>query len=569
MIRDFAWTSKSRRASSAAAAALPVLAVFFALGPSAWAGRFHVYACRTPAGEEAPVDGWGGSSSGAKSYALNTCAQPGGALVAALGLAPRTAETDKATWAFGAPSAETLVGATLWRAGDAAGGAEASAGFEFWFAGPENVISVPADNFGQCAGGSLCPVGAGVIGQPFAPANRLSVPSQNVGGRLFMNASCVGTSGYPCPEGKGDPNGYAAAVYLYAADLILEQAATPTAGNVGGEVASAGTLTGRSDLTFDAADPGAGVYEAVFSVDGQTVQRTVLDENGGRCRNVGQTTDGTLAFLYLHPCAGSVGADVAFDSTAVPNGVHHLLVTVVDAAGNAAPVLDRTVTIDNPPPPGPPNGTNASTKATLTARWQGHRGSTLTTGYGRAGRIVGRLTAPGGAAIAGALVEVQALTATTGRVRATVSARTGRDGGFAVRLPRRLCSGDVQVSYRARIGDSAPAALRTLQLRVRAGIALTIAPRTASAGSSIFFSGRLRGGPIPAEGKQLVLEARSPGGAWIEFKVVRTDSHGRYRASYRFRFPGPALYEFRAVSEPESDYPYAAGSSRALLVRER
>jgi hypothetical protein len=559
----------SKGATRTAAAALPLLAILAASCPTSFAGRFHVYSCRTPAGEGAPADGWSGSSAGSKSYALNTCSQPAGALVAALADAPRTAETDKATWTFAPPSSEQLVGATLWRAGDADGGAQASAGFEFWFAGPANVISAPSDNFGQCAGGSLCPTGLGAVGQPFSPANRVSVPGPNLGGNLFMNASCVGTAGYACPEGKSDPNGYAAVVYLYAADLTLEQAGAPTAGNVGGEVASAPRLTGKSDLTFDAADPGAGVYEAVFSVDGQTVQRTVLDENGGRCRNVGQTTDGTLAFLYLQPCPTSLGVDIAFDSSSVSNGVHHLVVSVVDAAGNSAPVLDRTVTVFNPAAPGPPNGTNASASATLTAHWLGRRGSTLTTRYGRGARIVGRLTAPGGGPISGAVIEVRGPGASPGCRRASANVRTGGDGRFAVRLPGRLSSCRVQVSYRARFGDSSPAASRTLLLRVRAGIALSITPRTSSAGGSIFFNGRLRGGPIPTEGKQLVLEARSPGGPWIEFKVVRTNPRGRFGASYTFRFAGPALYEFRAVSEPESDYPYAAGSSRVVLVRER
>jgi hypothetical protein len=559
----------STGAMRAALAALPFLVALAAFCPAALAGRFHVYSCRTPAGEGAPVDGWSGSSAGSKSYALNTCSQPVGALVAALGEAPRTAEADKATWTFAPPTSEKLTAATLWRAGDADGGAAASAGFEFWFAGPANVISVPSDNFGQCAGGSLCPTGLGAVGQPFSPANRVSVPGPNLGGSLFMNASCVGTAGYQCPEGKADPNGYAAVLYLYAADLTLEQAGTPTAGNVGGEVASAPSLTGKSDLTFDAADPGAGVYEAVFSVDGQAVQRTVLDENGGRCRNVGQTTDGTFAFLYLQPCLASLGADVPFDSSNVSNGLHHLIVSVIDAAGNSAPVLDRMVTVFNPSAPGPPNGTNASAKAALTARWQGHRGATLTTRYGRVERIAGRLTAPGGGPISGALVEVRGPTASAGCRRAAVNVRTGGDGRFAVSLPRRLSSCRLQVSYRARLGDSLPAASRALLLRVRAGIALTIAPRTSSVGGSISFHGRLRGGPIPSEGKQLVLEARSPGGQWIEFKVVRTDARGRFDASYTFRFAGPALYEFRVVSEPESDYPYAAGSSRVLLVRER
>ena len=74
---------------------------------------------------------------------------------------------------------------------------------------------------------------------------------------------------------------------------------------------------------------------------------------------------------------------------------------------------------------------------------------------------------------------------------------------------------------------------------------------------------------MPPVGKQLVLEARSPGGPWIEFQVIRTNARGRFRASYRFKFPGPADYQFRAVSEPESDYPYATGASNVVAVHER
>ena len=118
-----------------------------------------------------------------------------------------------------------------------------------------------------------------------------------------------------CKGGFGDPNGYAAVVYLYAADITLEQTAGPTAGSLGGELASAPIVSGTSDLTFNASDPGSGVYQAVFTVDGQVVQRTVLDENGGRCRNVGQAADGLPAFLYIQPCRASVSSDVAFDTT--------------------------------------------------------------------------------------------------------------------------------------------------------------------------------------------------------------------------------------------------------------
>jgi len=95
-----------------------------AAAPSAHAGEYHVYSCRTPTGQSAPVDGWSGSTTGTSyTYAEDTCSQPGGALVAALGEAPREANSDVATWAFGSPAGESIAGATLWRAGDADGGA--------------------------------------------------------------------------------------------------------------------------------------------------------------------------------------------------------------------------------------------------------------------------------------------------------------------------------------------------------------------------------------------------------------------------------------------------------------
>ncbi len=55
-------------------------------------------------------------------------------------------------------------------------------------------------------------------------ANRVAVPSANLGPHLELNAACAtalpqGT----CLDGFDDPNGYAAVIYLYAADLTLEQ----------------------------------------------------------------------------------------------------------------------------------------------------------------------------------------------------------------------------------------------------------------------------------------------------------------------------------------------------------
>jgi hypothetical protein len=556
-----------RRIFNAAIATSLALA---ALAASAHAGTYHVYSCRTPDGEVAPVDGWSGSVApgGAfDDYALDTCGE-GGALVAALGdVTVHEAGVDLASWIFSLPPGLRLSAVKLWRYGDTDGGAIVNASNQFWLAGPSMTLI-----FDECLNVVGC-LGQGDAAQPLSPENEVIAPAGNLGSNIYGSVSCGGVAGYKCPADKGDANGYAAALYLFAADLTLEQAEGPHASNVAGELASAPTLQGSSDVTFDASDPGSGVYEALFSIDGQVVQRTVLDANGGRCRDVGQTTDGTAAFLYVQPCVGSLSADVPFDTTAVANGTHHLLVSVIDAAGNAAPVLDRTVTIDNPPAPGapgPPNGVNASAQASLAVRWQGTRKAQLVSGYGSSHVVSGRLTAPGGAPITGAAVELSATPSYAGaRSTAMPSARTDATGRFSVRLSGGASSRTLRFAYRARVGESRPAASRTLRLSVHASIALNVSPHLASVGSTIAFRGRLRGGSVPATGKQLVLEARSPGSPWIEFKVVRTDARGRFHASYRFKFAGPADYSFRARSEPEADYPFAAGASNVVGVHER
>src|SRR5262249_4141756 len=161
--------------------------------------------------------------SGLETFAPDTC-RSGGALTAAVGEATRTANGDIATWAFTAPALTTLVSATLWRAGDADGGTAGPGFYQFWFAGPVNLIG-PETAFGRCPGGPYCLPGLGTTSVPLAPDNVVVVPGANLGGQLYANASCVGVTGAECPEGSHDGQSYAAVVYIYAADLILEQTA--------------------------------------------------------------------------------------------------------------------------------------------------------------------------------------------------------------------------------------------------------------------------------------------------------------------------------------------------------
>jgi hypothetical protein len=320
-----------------------VLAVLLVTAGNAWAGKYRVYSCRTPTGEAAPIDGWSGSTDGAGTHAENTCAS-GGALVAALddGIR-RTANTSIATWALELPTDETLAEATLWRAGDTAGGVGIYAGYQFWFAAPTETSIFDSCIAGSCAG-------QGTTSVPLSSENRVEVLSPHLGSHIYMNASCGGVGEYECPTGSGDEHGYAAVAYLYAANLVLEQSEGPSVKEVGGPLATESPVHGTSDLTFNATDPGAGVYKAVFTVDGHVAQETTINENSGRCKSVG-TTEGISAFLYLQPCLKSVSADVGLETTKLTNGRHHIVVTVTDPAGNVAYALDREVEIFNPSGP--------------------------------------------------------------------------------------------------------------------------------------------------------------------------------------------------------------------------
>jgi hypothetical protein len=560
---------------------LGAAAAIAAVAAGAQAGSYHVYACRTPSGESAPADGWSGSkeSGGAyDDYAVNTC-DTGGALIAALGDATtHLANVDRVTWRFEAPPFAKVVNATIRRAAYLHGHGGEKATYQSWLAGP-----TATDVFEEC----IFSLGCTVLGEPTKPmsaSNTVDIPGVNHGPRLYLNVSCAsGISGSECGDSFSDANNYAAVIYLFASDMVLEQNAGPTASNVSGELASAPAVAGTSDLAFSATDPGAGVYEAVFTLDGQPAQSTVLDSNGGRCRDVGQTGDGLAAFLYIQPCLGSLSSDVAFDTSRFANGTHHLQVSVIDAAGNSAPVLDRNIVIANPAAaggqgsssaagfsPGPPNGTNASDQASLAVAWKGSRSARLVSPFGRSRTVLGRLTGPGGVPISGAQIDVQATPSFTGATTAAmVAPRTAADGSFSLRIPAAVSSRTLRFGYRSHLGDPLPVVTRTLTLTVHAALRLTISPRLTGVGRRIFFSGRLLGGPLPATGKLLVLEARSGGRSWIKFNVVRSDRRGRFHASYRFKFPGPTTYRFRVLSEAEADYPYASAASRSVLVRER
>jgi len=141
--------------------------------------------------------------------------------------------------------------------------------------------------------------------------------------------------------------------------------------------------------------------------------------------------------------------------------------------------------------------------------------------------------------------------------------RTDGKGRFRYRAKgsqSRLLRFDYRGSRKLR------SARRDVRLAVPAASSIRVAPRRVFNGGIIRLSGRVRGGPIPAGGKLLHLQARYRG-AWRTFKVLRTNGAGAWSTNYTFgATSGRVVYPFRAVMPFEALFPFHRGNSRTARV---
>jgi hypothetical protein len=549
-----------------------LLGVCLAWTPAARAGEWIQVTCAQPDGAPAPIEGWQGSAYNeavADSGPIDTCSQHGGALTAFDSSAVEDPAYTGAIWVYTAPAGSTIAGGAL----------------SVSLSTPQGqaFVATPQDAYNQANVVINCQYNEPCGADGTETASVSIAPTFAGGSQLFAAAMCVSPTygGTTCPAGSG--GGTNATISVYAADIELENGATPTGTGFSGTLLSPGA-SGTAELTFTAQDPdGPGVYRVLADLDGAQVYQSIPESNGGRCRSIGTNASGVSEFLYAQPCKQDVAVDVPLETTRFANGQHKLSVMIQDAAGNTAVVYSGTISIANPNAPtgtpigpgsalalrGPANGTNASDQAKLTARWKSTAKTTRTSRYGQADSVTGSLTTSTGQPISGALLDVSATPADLGAKSALLaSVRTGPTGAWTLPLPRDISSGTVRFAYRSHVDDAIPVAIATLTLRVHAGIALRIAPRVTSVGHTIVFSGTLRGAQIPPGGKQLVLEASS-GGEWIQFRTIDTNAKGRYHSSYRFKFPGPVIYRFRVYVPHEADFPFLEGTSNVVGVHER
>ena len=363
----------------------------------------------------------------------------------------------------------------------------------------------------------------------------------NLGGDLYATATCQGVEPAHALKPAADANGYAAAIYLYAADLVLEQQAGPTvSGGVAGELASASTVGGLVSAHLRRERPTAQASTRSCSRStARSCRRTVPNENGGRCRNVGRDqrrAAGVPVRQALPPVAQRPGRPRHDEDPQrhPPAGGQR--------ARRGGQLGSRARTPDHRPQRGdrpaerdqrhrPGGAVGAVEQAPPRAGWWFR--------FGRSATVEGRLTAVGGVPIAGASIDVSAEPTATGAGRRRCQRRKRTP-------PAASRSSSPEESPRGRCGSAtgptspkkAPPPRRPSPWRCKAGIVLHISPDVTSVGRAIHFSGRLRGGPVPSEGKQLVLEARSPGGPWIEFRGRPQRSPGAVPRGLPLQVPG-------------------------------
>ncbi len=193
---------------------------------------------------------------------------------------------------------------------------------------------------------------------------------------------------------------------------------------------------------------------------------------------------------------------------------------------------------------------------------------TRTIGHGRSTTVSGFVGLADGQPVAAQPVTVYAAADNgLGRYRPIASVTTDANGEWSATVR----PGPSRLLFAGYGGSSTvmPANSSTVRLNVPARIALSIAPRVLPWRGTIRIRGHLVGGYVPPDGVALRLLVRYPGAKQASpLLALRTNRRGSFSFTWSYHAGrGVATYPFSiATTAAESDYPFAASSSRALRV---
>jgi hypothetical protein len=512
-------------------------------------------------------------SAGTAATATDRCNPGTGGLVALVSSATAVPSGTAASWTYTAPGSSIIAGGAISLSLFAPGGIA-------YVATPASTLD-SADTLASCRSGSTC---GGSIGGQLTEVVAIAHPG---GTHIYEIAQCQGS----CPAGGGGAGLFAQA-NVFGMAVELTNNAHPAGSAFGGGLLQP-QASGTQALTFTATDQGGpGISKVLVTIAGTTLYNATPDSNGGRCVSPGNDANGASEWLYAQPCPSSLNVSIPVDTTPFADGAHELKVTLTDAAGNVANVLDQEIStsnvgatgvgdtsaVANTKASGSP-GTPASAAVGHLANGEGGCATAhLTAAIGA--RAAAHVALPGTATLRGSLtcagrpvsaavLEVAVARRGIAGAAKAVEVRTDQSGRYTFRIgsgPSR----DITVGYKAFSDDAAATATASARLDVTPAISLTIAPARVQNGQTITYTGQVRGGYIPAAGLPLDVEYRD-GSRWRIFDTTRArarDGHFVYRYTFK-RTTVAIVYKFRVVipTGGVAGYPYAPSASRARSVR--
>ncbi len=555
---------------------LAMVGAFAAMATSAFAGSFHVYSCRTPAGATAPTDGWSSSLVTPQSSIRNTCANGGEFHVELVGsVAPGTV----AGWRFTASDATVVGRVRLWRSGGAAG-RYASGGVPLWLISRPGTEIAPGSTVDVCGQdpvvGSCVSRGDGF--NALSDQNVITFDGQGAS-TFWGSVQCIG--GGRC-EGVGPlPDAF---LNLHAADIELREDSLPTAtGTPSGDLIADGPVSGKRSVSATLKDAGSGVYSLDVEVDGRRVAGVVAPG----CASAEAAADGTRAFTRRQPCPLAADLRVELDTATLADGERDVRVVAADAAGNRTTVSERKVTVYNTPatpldpqgvararnpfaaPGHLANGSDAAEglKPIVRILTRGKQRAT-TLGPRRPLRVVGSLTTSAGLPVVGARLAVVSKVSGRQAEQLEASQTTDASGKVSFLLPPGPTR-TIRLAYYAFSDSRTFTQSAAVTALARTSLALRVNPSKVRAGQLVSLSGSVTKEGLPTRGVIAVMQGYQAGLGWRTFRTVRVSgTSGRYVTRYRLRYSSNKL-KFRVVVRNQEGYPYATTVSRSYSVRVR
>lgn len=150
---------------------------------------------------------------------------------------------------------------------------------------------------------------------------------------LTFAVHCTGGNGCPAGEVHNRVKNIA---------LTVRDPYSPTLSDVGGPLSSPNTTARYRSLSYNAADRGGGIYRRRLVINGTAGAPTVIDANGGDCKQPA---------AKRVPCKLTLSENFTYDTAALPDGSHTVALLVSDITdANTATSPTWTIAVDNQPP---------------------------------------------------------------------------------------------------------------------------------------------------------------------------------------------------------------------------